>query len=72
MSRRSVIISAGFLTCVSAGKAVDIQTVTVGNPRDPMDTRYPDGGVPGFGDVDYAYNIGAFEVTAGQYTEFRD
>ncbi len=49
---------------------VVIDTVTVGNPGNPMDTRYPQDGVPGFGGVDYTYNIGKYEVTAGQYTEF--
>ena len=49
------------------GQAVVIQTVPVGNPGNPNDTRY---GTPGYGGVDYAYNIGKYEVTAGQYTEF--
>ena len=64
------------LVCVLVGllvittDAVNIETVTVGNPGNAMDTRYPHGGVPGFGGVAYKYNIGKYEVTAGQYCEF--
>lgn len=39
--------------------------VTVGNPGNANDT-YGDG----YGGVDYAYQIGKYEVTAGQYTAF--
>jgi formylglycine-generating enzyme required for sulfatase activity len=41
--------------------------VPVGNPGNAADTRYA---TPGFGAVSYTYNIGKYEVTAGQYTEF--
>jgi len=42
--------------------------VTVGNPGNVADTRYAS---PGYcGAVSYAYNIGKYEVTAGQYTAF--
>ena len=47
--------------------AVVIETVPVGNPGNTADTRYDS---TGYGAVDYAYNIGKYEVTAGQYTEF--
>ncbi len=47
--------------------AVNIETVPVGNPGNVADTRYAS---PGFGSVSYTYNIGKYEVTAGQYTEF--
>ena len=40
--------------------------VTVGNLGNGPDTRY--GG--SYGAVDYFYNIGKYEVTAGQYTDF--
>ena len=42
--------------------------VTVGNPGNARDTRY--GTFPRFGAVAYTFNIGKFEVTAGQYTAF--
>ena len=42
-----------------------IEAVTVGNPGNADDT-WGDG----YGGVAYAYNIGKYEVTAGQYTEF--
>jgi formylglycine-generating enzyme required for sulfatase activity len=56
--------------CVSASAVqaeVVIETVSVGNPRNAADTRHE---TPGYGSVDYAFSIGKFEVTAGQYTEF--
>lgn len=45
-----------------AGNAVQIETVMVGSAGNP-----PDGD---FGQVDYDYSIGKFEVTAGQYLVF--
>ena len=41
--------------------------VTVGNPGNAPDTRY---NAISVGSVGYAYQIGKYEVTAGQYTEF--
>ncbi len=52
--------------CVSSVQAiVVIDTVTVGDPGNPDDTEGD-----GYGGVDYIYNMGKFEVTAGEYTEF--
>ena len=54
--------------------AIVIDTVTVGNPGNAGELSGE--GVGGWGPdricgaVDYVYNIGKFEVTAGQYTEF--
>jgi len=50
-----------------AEASVNIEMVTVGNPGNAADTRYA---TPGFGAVGYIYNIGKYEVTAGQYTTF--
>ena len=52
--------------------AVNIETVPVGNPGNAGDARYPDtyNGVSSFGAVSYSYNMGTYEVTAGQYTAF--
>ena len=47
----------------TAAQAVTIATVPVGNLGNDPDTRYD---TPGYGAVDYAYNIGKYEVTAGQ------
>jgi formylglycine-generating enzyme len=44
-----------------------LQFVPIGNPRNAADTR---NATPGYGAVDYGYNMGEFEVTAGQYTAF--
>jgi len=66
MARRTLLV---LTVCAFASEthAVLIDTVTVGNPGNPPDTRYD---TTGYGSVNYAYNIGTFEVTAGQYTEF--
>jgi len=65
----SRLLGVGVLAVVLAvgapALAVDIVTVPVGNPGNA-----PDGIFGGEGSVDYEYNIGKFEVTAGQYTEF--
>ena len=44
-----------------------MEVVPVGNPGNAPDTRYDPSG---YGGVSYEYNIGKYEVTAGQYTEF--
>jgi len=63
---KAIIIAAVIgLLAATAQADVDIVTVTVGNPGNANDT-YGDG----YGGVDYVYNIGKYEVTTGQYTEF--
>jgi formylglycine-generating enzyme required for sulfatase activity len=52
---------------VSSARAVTIDLVPVGNPGNAADTRYS---ATGFGSVANYYQIGKYEVTAGQYTEF--
>lgn len=52
-----------FLFCVVAAQAVTIDLMTVGNPNNAAD-------VSSFGSVDYTYQIGKYEVTNAQYTEF--
>ena len=51
----------------SGASAVDIETVPVGNVGNSADTRYD---ASGYGAVAYEYNIGKYEVTAGQYCAF--
>ena len=59
-------VLAAMLACVPSMQAtVIIETVPVGNPGNADDTHGA-----GYGGVDYVYNIGKYEVTAGQYTEF--
>ena len=53
------------LIAIPAQANVVIDTVPVGNPGNANDTHGD-----GYGAVDYVYNIGKYEVTAGQYTEF--
>jgi formylglycine-generating enzyme len=47
----------------AASAQITITTVPVGNPGNAPDTT-------GFGEVDYAYNIGEYDVTSSQYTAF--
>jgi sulfatase modifying factor 1 len=44
-----------------------LEFVTVGDPGNAADTRFT---TPGYGKVDYTYQIGKYDVTAAQYTEF--
>lgn len=53
------------VTASGAMAAITIDTVAVGNAGNTADTH----GV-GYGAVNYAYNMGKYEVTTGQYTEF--
>ena len=68
VARAAVVAVAVCVALASAASAaVNIETVPVGNPGNAADTRYAS---PGYGAVPYLCNIGKFEVTAGQYTEF--
>ncbi len=69
------------LTCLvllvvlaTSAQAMTLETVPVGNEGNIGDTEVMTGGLAdgttGHGAVDYAYNIGKYEVTAGQYSEF--
>jgi formylglycine-generating enzyme required for sulfatase activity len=60
-----VLVVEIVLTCISGLQAVTIDLAPVGNPGNVVDSRYG-----GYGSVNYTYNIGKYEVTAGQYTEF--
>jgi formylglycine-generating enzyme required for sulfatase activity len=85
LQRAAVAVSLGLMVCVGAHADVlnmgpgltSLETVYVGNagnegePIKPMydgDPTY----IPGktYGGVDYAYRIGTYEVTSGQYAEF--
>ena len=62
--RTKCALAAVLLTGAGA-MAVTIDTVPVGNTGNSGDVAED-----GYGAVDYEYNIGTYEVTAGQYTEF--
>ena len=61
------LAAAAILLVATAANAVSIDLVTVANPGNAPDTRYAN---PGYGAVTYTYQMGKFEITAGQYTEF--
>ena len=60
---RSTVAMAAIVFLAVAVHAVTIDTVPVGNLGNSNDTH-------GYGFVSYNYNIGKYEVTAAQYTEF--
>jgi formylglycine-generating enzyme required for sulfatase activity len=65
---RAAVVAAMMLVAAGAVQAaITIDTVPVGDPGNAADTRYE---TPGYGAVAYTYNIGKYEVTAGQYTAF--
>jgi len=53
-----------FLVSIARAQPVTMATVPVGNPGNAADPA------TGFGSVSYSYNIGEYDVTAGQYTAF--
>jgi len=65
----AVISVVALMLAAGAAQAVVIDTVPVGNPGNAPDTRVGSGSL-GYGPVGYNYNIGKYEVTAGQYTAF--
>ena len=66
----SAAVLAGLLAGAGTAFAVNIDTVPVGNPGNVADTAAHSGNPNGQGAVSYTYNIGKYEVTAGQYTVF--
>ena len=74
----TILAAVGLVLALSAtageAQAITIDMVTVGNPGNAADMRYnlePQyHHTAGYGAVSYAYNIGKYEVTAGQYTAF--
>jgi len=69
-----VCVAAMVAIMNSAAMAVNIETVPVGNPGNAGELSGRGAGGSGpdriCGAVAYEYNIGKYEVTAGQYTEF--
>jgi formylglycine-generating enzyme required for sulfatase activity len=69
----AVMLAAGSVAAdvfnMSGGlKSLDF--VTVGNPSNAPDTQVAWNGATGYGQVNYAYNIGKYDVTTAQYTAF--
>ena len=48
----------------------NLETVPVGDVENAADTEVMNDGTTGYGSVGYTYNIGKYEVTAGQYCDF--
>jgi len=64
--RMAVAGLAAILLAAGAGVAdIAIETVPVGNPGNADDTHGD-----GYGRVDYSYNVGKYEVSNAEYTEF--
>ena len=69
-----VLFFAAAVLAVTSAYAISIETVPVGNPGNAGELSGEGAGGYGpdaiVGAVDYAYNIGTYEVTAAQYVEF--
>lgn len=61
----AVAVSVGFVNGVRADGV--IETVPIGHEGNAPDTRYAS---PGYGGVDYPFEMGKYEITAGQYAAF--
>ena len=73
MRRACVLVRAAALVAVlcSAASATVVETVPIGNAGNFPDTEIMStDGTTGYGSVRDAYQIGRYEVTARQYTEF--
>ncbi len=70
----AIVVAGVLLACGVGAQAIVMETVPVGNPGNAGEWSGESYG--GFGDdricgsVGYTYNIGKYEVTAGQYCEF--
>ena len=64
---RASMVALALSSALPDARAATIEMVTIGNPGNAPDTRYVAAGI---GSVDHVYQIGKYEVTAGQYTEF--
>jgi formylglycine-generating enzyme required for sulfatase activity len=62
--RTSLLLAALAFSGADPVCAVEINVVAVGNPGNPPDPA------TGYGSVAYAYSIGTYEVTNGEYVEF--
>lgn len=68
--RRVLVVLFLFVFCPFA-QAVTIDWVTVGNPGNAGEQSLLDyGDITYYGAVDHVYQIGKYEITAGQYCEF--
>ena len=69
-----IVLLLSIITGQAWGGIMYIETVPVGNPGNAGELSGGSAGGYGedaiVGSVSYTYNIGTYEVTAGQYTEF--
>ncbi len=65
-------IAAGVAFTAASQVHADIgyQLVTIGNPANAPDTAVMSDSTTGYGEVDYTYGIGKYDVTLSQYTTF--
>jgi sulfatase modifying factor 1 len=77
MKRAFLVLALLYLGSIARANVFDLgpgltnlETVRVGNAGNAADTQVMYDGTTGYGSVSYNYNIGKYEVTAAQYTEF--
>jgi formylglycine-generating enzyme required for sulfatase activity len=66
MKKQAILLCSISAMLLSAAHALTLDTVTIGDPGNPNDPLT--GNL--YGGVSYSYNIGKYEVTLNQYTEF--
>lgn len=68
-SRAASAFLVALCTC-SAARAIDIETVLIGNTGNVADARFMNDGTCCYGSVAYEYRIGKYEVTNDEYAAF--
>lgn len=63
VTKASLVVVLSCLVLAPLAEAITIDTVSVGHAGNAADST-------GYGAVSYTYNVGKYEVTAGQYTAF--
>jgi formylglycine-generating enzyme len=66
----TVCLTVAFVAVAAVAQAVTIPMVHVGDANNAADSAAHSGNPLGQGAVDHEYDIGKYEVTAGQYCEF--
>lgn len=64
------LVATTVMAFAVVAQAITIDMVPVGNPGNAGDTRVMTDSTSGYGAVSYAYSIGKYEVTAGEYAAF--
>ncbi|MEX2170423.1 MAG: LamG-like jellyroll fold domain-containing protein [Pirellulales bacterium] len=70
LKARVACVFVVLLSTFSAARAIDIETVLIGDSGNSGDPRVMNDGTSGYGGVAYEYRIGKYEVTNDEYAVF--